>query len=175
MLSHVQVGSSVRVPTPLLLVLLPLADSLSVRAVCGCPGHMHAVSDHGPLLPLPNKGLLGELAPYAAPIARVLRHFPSLWSPCGPDAISGVCALLDRSASDGAAALRGDAALRGLRSLFSFLEPLTITNSRSGDAVQSVFGLRRVRLVTGEETWLCDRHRSEHSSTLVAAAKPFLS
>ena len=134
---------------------------------------MHAVSDHGPLLPLPNKDLLGELAPYAAPIARVLRHFPSLWSPCGPDAISGVCALLDRSASDAAAtALRGDAALRGLRALFSFLQPLS---SSSGDDVQSVFGLRRVCLVTGEETWLCDIHRAEHASTLVAAAAPHLS
>ena len=126
---------------PLLLVLLPLADSLSVRVVCGCPGHMHVVSDHGPPLPLPNKDLLGELAPYAAPIARVLRHFPSLWSPCGPDAISGVCALLDGSASDAAAtALHGDAALRGLRALFSFLQPLTIcsSSSSSGDDVQSV-------------------------------------
>ena len=129
MLTLSQVGSSVRVPTPLLFVLLPLAESLSVRVVCGCPGHMHVVSDHGPLLPLPNKDLLGELAPYAAPIARVLRHFPSLWSPCGPDAISGVCALLDRSASDAAAtALHGDAALRGVRALFSFLQPLTSTS-----------------------------------------------
>ena len=137
---------------------------------------MHVVSDHGPPLPLPNKDLLGELAPYAAPIARVLRHFPSLWSPCGPNAISGVCALLDRSASDAAAtALRGDAALRGLRALFSFLQPLTSPSSSGGDDVQSVFGLRRVRLVTGEETWLCDIHRSEHASTLVAATAPHLS
>ena len=170
---HSQVGASGSVPAPLLFVLLPLADSLSVRAVCGCPGHMHVVSDHGPPLPLPNKDLLGELAPYAAPIARVLRHFPSLWSPCGPDAISGVCALLDGTASDGATALRGDAALRGLRALFSFLQPHT--TSSSGDDVQSVFGLRRVHLVTGEETWMCDRHRSELSSTLVAAAAPHLS
>ena len=85
-----------------------------------------------------------------------------------------MCALLDGTASAAiAAALRGDAALRGLRALFSFLQPLTISSS-SGDDVQSVFGLRRVRLMTDEETWLCDIHRSEFASTLVAAVPHLL-